>query len=145
MNIPKSKLTAFACALFATAALGLAGMATLITHGGDPNGIIAADAGQVCSDTVTGQLWVKTGTSARNGWQSINTSALGNAVRGTVTLTSGTGTVANSAFSTNSVAFLTSSGGATPSAPLRASFSGTVATITGGTNTTTAAYLIFNP
>ena len=145
MKTKKSKFPAFACALFASAAISLAGMATLITHSGDPNGAIAADAGQVCSDTSTGQLWVKTGTTAKNGWQSINASALGNAVRGTVTLTNGTGTIANSAFSTNSVALLTSSGATTPSAPLRASFSGTVATITGGTNTTTAAYLIFNP
>ena len=103
-------LVAICAAILITAALGHAGYTTVLTYSGDPNGTLSAEAGSVCSDTSAGTIWVKTGTTATTGWKAIKTAALGNAVSGTLTLTSGTGAIAVVGSTTNSVAYVTGRG-----------------------------------
>lgn len=140
------KLTAFLAVIVLTAAVALAGSIALLDYSGDPNGTLYSDRGQVVTDTANSRLWLKTTAGTLNtGWVQYNADALGNAVRGTVTVTTGTGVVTNSAFTTNSAALLTASGTVTPSSPYRVQVASGTATVFGGTNTTTATYLIFNP
>ena len=141
------KLTAFLAVIVLTAAVALAGSIALLDYSGDPNGTLFSDRGQVVTDTANSRLWLKTTAGTLNtGWVQYNADAIGNALRGTVTLSAGAGVATNSAFTTNSVALVTGRG---------VTAAGTVGvTMTTGTATFASSsgsdarvinYLIFNP
>ena len=125
-----------------SAVTALAGYITVVSGSGTPNGVITADIGQAYTDTANGNLWIKTsGNGTSTGWILGAPSATG-----TITVTTGSATLTNSGITSSSYALLTAATGTAPSAPytFTAGTNGTAA-ITGGTNTTTARYLLFNP
>ena len=127
--------------VIASAVTALAGYITVVSGSGSPSGVIAADIGQVYTDTANGNVWIKTsGNAASTGWILGAPSATG-----TVTVTSGSVTLTNSAITTSSYAVLTAASTNAPSAPYTFVAGNGTAAITGGTNTTTARYLLFNP
>ena len=135
------KFNIIAAVFVASIVVAAAGYITVVTGAGSPNGVIAADIGQVYTDTANGNLWVKTsGNGTSTGW------ILGApSVTGTIAVTNGTVTLANSGITTNSYAVITCAGATAPSAPYTFVPTAGNATITGGNNTTTARYLLFNP
>lgn len=147
MKKPSNKLTPICATLLLTAIAAFAGYTTVLTYSGDPNSNVSAEVGTLCSDiSSAGGIYVKTGTTASSGWVKISTDALGNGLRGTVALTSGTGIVTNSAITTSSRVLVTPSG--TTNA---GNLGTTVATgtliiqSTGASDARTVTYLIFNP
>ena len=141
------KLTAFLAAIVLTAAFALAGSIALLDNSGDPNGTLYSDRGQVVTDTANSRLWLKTTAGTLStGWVSYSADALGNATRGTVTLSAGAGTATNSAFTTNSVAFATGRG-VTAAGSLGITMTSGTATFasTSGSDARVVNYVIFNP
>lgn len=137
----KNKLSIAVALIVISAVTALAGYITVVSGSGTPNGVITADIGQAYTDTANGNLWIKTsGNGTSTGWILGGPSATG-----TVTVTTGSVTLTNAAITTNSYAVLTCSSTNAPSAPYTFVPSAGTAAITGGTNTTTARYLLFNP
>lgn len=146
MKTLKFKIVAFFAAFALVAAVAVAGYTTVLTNSGDPNSVIAAEAGTVCTDTSTGALWVKTGTTANTGWVALKTDALGNAIRGTATLSGGTIAITNSAITTNSVAFVNGRG-VTNAGNLGVTVASGTLTVnsSSGSDARVINYQIFNP
>lgn len=146
MKTVKTKIGSFLAAFLILAAVAFAGYSTVLTYSGDPNGALPAEAGTVCTDTSTGALWVKTGTTASSGWVAVKTDALGNAIRGTATLSGGTIAITNSAITTNSVAFVNGRG-VTNAGSLGVTVASGTLTVnsTSGSDARVVNYLIFNP
>lgn len=138
----KNKLSIAVALIVISAVTALAGYITVVSGSGTPNGVITADIGQVYTDTANGNLWIKTsGNGTSSGWILGAPSATG-----TITVTAGAATLTNSGITSSSYALLTANTTNVPSAPytFKANTNGT-GTISGGTNTTTARYLLFNP
>lgn len=142
----KTRIAAFFAALTLAAVAAIAGYTTVLNNSGDPNGAISAEAGTLCTDTSSGAIYVKTGTTASSGWVAIKTDALGNGLRGTLTLSAGSGVFTNSAISTNSVAYATGRG-TTAAGSLGVTVATGTLTVqsTSGSDARVVNYLIFNP
>lgn len=137
----KNKLSIAIALIVISAITAFAGYITVVSGSGSPSGVIAADIGQVYTDTVNGNVWIKTsGNAASTGWILGAPSATG-----TITVTTGSATLTNAAITTSSYAVLTGASTNAPSAPYTFVAGNGTAAITGGTNTTTARYLLFNP
>lgn len=137
----RNKFTIGIALAIITAVTAFAGYITVVNGSGSPNGVIAAEIGQIYTDTANGNVWIKTsGAGTTTGWILGAPSATG-----TITVTSGNATLTHAGISTNSYAVLTAATGTAPSAPYTFAAGTGNATITGGTNTTTARYLLFNP
>jgi len=137
----RNKLSIIGAAIILTAITAIAGYITVVNGSGTPNSVITADVGQIYTDTATGNLWIKTsGNNTSTGWILGAPSATG-----TITVTSGNATLTNAAITTNSYAVLTAATATAPSSPYTFVAGNGTAAITGGTNTTTARYLLFNP
>jgi hypothetical protein len=142
----KQKLTAFFGAFLVVATLAVAGYTTVLNGSGDPNSVVSAESGTVYTDTASGALWVKTGTTANTGWVAFKTDALGNAIRGTATLSGGTIAITNSAITTNSIAFVNGRG-VTNAGSLGVTVANGTLTVnsSSGSDARVVNYLIFNP
>lgn len=142
----KNKLSIIGALIVIGAITAFAGYVTVVNGSGSPSGVIVAEPGQLYTDTATGDIYTKaSGNGTSTGWSAFKVSALGNAVTGTITVTSGAATLTNSAITTNSYAVLTAQGTNAPSSPYTFTPSAGTAAISGGTNTTTARYILFNP
>lgn len=136
----KSKFAIGIAIAIITAVTAFAGYITVVNGSGTPNGVLTAEIGQIYTDTANGNVWIKTSGTGNTGWILAAPSATG-----TITVTSGNATLTHAGISTNSYAVLTAATGTAPSAPYTFAAGTGNATITGGTNTTTARYLLFNP